>query len=225
MSTNDWSSPGNGAAAPHSDFLNLAAAWRKDQSNILLGFVWKGYDRMKKDAPAVDGRDLERSITQLLAPRIHQTMSGDEPFYIQHGPFERETMQAPPAQPLQYDMAFVLKSDERIMWPMEAKVLETSGSVSEYVEGVRDQFLTCRYAPFVADGARLGYLLSGAAADAFRNIEVKLFCTLEDNPVFPSRTQKLSHHNRKVPSGKPYHSVFRCHHLILDYPGLKRSRS
>lgn len=222
---NGWPDSRSGAAALHSDFLSLAAAWRKDQSDILLGFVWKGYDRMKKDAPAVDDRDLERSITQLLAPRILQMMSGDEPFYIQHEPFERETMQAPPAQPPQYDMAFVLKADERIMWPMEAKVLETSGSVSEYVADVRDQFLTCRYAPFSGDGAMLGYLLSGAAADVFRNIEVKLPCTLEDNPVFSSRAQKLSHHSRRVPSGKPYPSVFRCHHLILDYPGLKRSRS
>lgn len=180
---------------------------------------------MKKDAPAVDGRDLERSITQLLEPRIRQAMCGDEPFYIQHGPSERETMKAQPAQPPEYDMAFVLKADERFMWPMEAKVLETSGSVSEYVADVRDQFLTCRYAPFSSDGAMLGYLLSGAAADVFRNIEVKLPCTLEDNPVFSSRTQKLSHHRRSVPLGKLYSSVFRCHHLILDYHELKRSRS
>lgn len=221
---NGWPGSRNGASIPPSDFLSLAAAWRKDQAQILLGSVWQGYDQMRIDAPAVDGRDLERSVTQLLDPRIRQAMTGDEPFYVQHGPFERETMQLPPAQPPQYDLAFVLKADERIMWPMEAKVLETSGTVSEYVKDVQEQFLTCRYAPFSGEGAMLGYLLSGTPDDAFQNIAAKIPCKLENHPGFPSRPQKLSHHGRIVPSGKAYPPALYCHHLILEFHGIKRSR-
>jgi hypothetical protein len=188
----------------------------------MLGFIWRGYDQMQNDKPVVDGRDLERSITQLLVPRIRRAMSGDEPFEVEHGPFERETMQPSPAQPPQYDIAFVLNTDERIMWPMEAKVLETSGAVAEYIKDIHEQFLTCRYAPFAGEGAMLGYLLSGTTSDAFQNIATKTPCSLKNHPAFSSRPQKLSSHTRTVPAGKIYSSKFRCHHLILEFPNLKR---
>lgn len=178
---------------------------------------------MRSENPAVNGQDLERSITQLLAPRIDRAMSGDEPFYVQHGPFERETMQPPPAQPPEYDIAFVLRKEERIMWPMEAKVLETSGTVSEYIKAIREQFLTCRYAPFTGEGSMLGYLLSGTTDETFENIAKKTPCEMKDHPAFSSFPQKLSQHNRNVPMGKTYPSTFCCHHLILKFPDLKRN--
>src|ERR1051326_2113702 len=100
------------------DFVSLAAMWCADQSTILLSYVWSAYDSIIRDNPLIDGADLERSITQLLEPRIRRVMSGYEPFYIQHGPFERERMKKPPAQPPQYDLAFIHTGDERIMWPL-----------------------------------------------------------------------------------------------------------
>ncbi|MGA2864087.1 MAG: hypothetical protein ABSF95_06320 [Verrucomicrobiota bacterium] len=204
--------------------MKLAGGWCCDQSVILLSFVWGAYDRMKLDNPAVDDRDLERSLTQLFEVRIRREMSGDEPFYIQHGPYERETMKRPPAQPPQYDLAFVLNADERIMWPLEAKVLETAKAVSEYVLEVREQFLACRYAPFCSEGAMLGYLLTGSPGEAFTNIAAKVPCTLEEHPKFPSRAHRTSRHRRTVPAGKRYPADFCCHHLILEFFGLKRRR-
>lgn len=189
----------------------------------MLGFVWQGYAQMQNDKPVSDGRDLERSITELLEPRIRRAMTGDEPFYVQHGSFERETMLPPPAQPPQNDIAFKLWSDERIMWPMEAKVLKTAGAVSEYIKDIHEQFLTCRYAPFSGEGAMLGYLLLGTADDAFQNIAKKTPCKLTDHPSFKSRPQKLSRHTRIVPSGKTYPSQFVCHHLLLEFPNLQRT--
>jgi hypothetical protein len=209
---------------PDRDFVVIAGKWCRDQSEIMLAFVWQGYDQMRRESPRVDGGDLERSITQLLEPRIHRQMSGDEPFYVQHGPYERETKEPPPAQPPQYDLAFILREDERIMWPLEAKVLETAGAVSEYVKDIREQFLKCRYAPFSSEGAMLGYLLSGRPSDAFLNISDKLPCRLEDHPSFRSRPQKLSNHYRNVPPAKAYAPVFRCHHLMLEFQDLKRTR-
>lgn len=222
MSVDNRSNYLSHTSAPPPDFLRLSSAWCEDQSEIMLGLVWCGYDQMQSDKPVVDGRDLERSITQLLAPRIDRVMSGDEPFYVQHGPYERETMQPSPAQPPQYDIAFALREEERIMWPMEAKVLETSGAVSEYIKGIYEQFLACRYAPFVGEGAMLGYLLSGTTDEVFQNIAKKIPCNLGNHPKFSSFPQKLSHHNRNVPAGKTYPSKFCCHHLILEFPGLKR---
>jgi hypothetical protein len=211
--------------APSPDFVNLASSWCNDQSTLLLGFVWQAYDLMRHEAPFIDPRDLERNITQLLEPRIHHVMSGDEPFYIQHLPFERETMKKPPAQPPQYDLAFVISADERIMWPLEAKVLKTDGTVAKYIADVKKEFLKCRYAPFSGEGAMLGYLLSGTPAVVFKNISKKIPCNLEAHPCFPARPQKLSHHIRIVPKGKTYPSSFHCHHLILEFYGLKRAGS
>jgi hypothetical protein len=51
---------------------------------------------MQADNPQIDTRDLERSITQ-LPNRVRSSMTRYEPFYVQHGLFERETMLPPPA--------------------------------------------------------------------------------------------------------------------------------
>jgi len=135
------------------EFVSLAGRWCSNQSANLLAFVWQGYDLLLAELPAgTDPKDLERSITQSLELRIRRAMSGDEPFDIQHGPYERETMMPPPSQPPQYDLAFVLRANERIMWPLEAKVLEADrkGAVRQYIKDVKNEFLTCRYARFQA---------------------------------------------------------------------------
>lgn len=190
----------------------------------LLKFVWSAYDIMNAQRPHIDERDLERSITQLLEPRIRDVMSGDEPYYIQHGPYERETMAAPPAQPPQYDLAFVLYADERIMWPLEAKILLTPGTLAEYESEIRSQFLTCRYAPFTSSGAMVAYLLSGNPEEALVRISGKLGVALETVSEFSHRPHRRSAHNRTVPSGKPYTNEFWCHHMILEFSGLRRHK-
>jgi hypothetical protein len=109
------------------------------------------------------------------------------------------------------------------MWPLEAKVLETPGTLAEYERGVREESLTCRYAPFSGAGAMLGYLLTGRANDALAGIAVRLNCILEPVAVFADRPHCVSSHVRIIPAGKNYPTNFRCHHLILEYPGLARS--
>lgn len=220
MTTGPAASGGSAVADPA--FAALIGAWTRDQTQLLLGFVWEAYDAMRAKMPPVDTRDLERSITQFLEPRINDVMTGDEPFYIQHGSYEHETMALPPAQPPAYDLAFVLRADERIMWPLEAKVLETSGRIADYARDVEEEFVKCRYAPFSSSGAMLGYLLSGTTADALGAIGTRLGCTLELVPTFAARPHRVSSHERSVPSGKAYPKQFRCHHLILEYPELSR---
>ena len=164
-------------------FVTLACELVQDPAQQFLGLVWRAYERMRKSMPNVDDRDLERSITQLLEPRIRDMMTGYEPFYVQHGPFERETMMARPAQPPEYDLAFIFLADERIMWPMEAKVLESSGRVAAYVRDIKNEFMTCRYAPFTNSGAMLGYLLAGDADDVFASISRRLDVVFREHAV------------------------------------------
>ncbi len=206
-----------------TDFVALAGHWCANYSTNLLGFVWQGYDLLLNELPAgINDKDLERSICESLELRIRRTMSGYEPFDIQHEPSERETMLQPPARAKQYDLAFKLRAQEWIMWPLEAKVLETDGAVKYYKKDVNDEFLTCRYAPFSSEGAMLGYLLKGSVENVFRNLEEKIPCSLTAHPDFPNRPCKMSDHVRQVEAGKPYPSNFRCYHLILEFSGMSR---
>ena len=203
------------------EFMEVAKAWKSDVSMMLLTFVWQGYAVFRSDVLSYINHELadeqlERSITQLLEPRIHKAMTGDEPFYVQHEVYEYETRASSPAQPPQYDIAFVLYQNPRIMWPLEAKVLRTDGTVAPYIKDLKDEFLTCRYAPFSSEGAMLGYLISGEPANVFRHLEAKVPCQLFHHPTFPERAHRYSEHLRHVPANKPYPAHFRCHHLILS---------
>lgn len=202
------------------DFISVVKKWNKNASEIMLRYVWEAYDVLKEETfTKIDWNQtyqhIEVNITQLFEPKIRACMSGFEPFFLQHGPFEFESRSGSKGQPPQYDIAFIWKANPRIMWPLEAKVLKSDGDLSEYIKEIHNNFLTCRYAPFSSEGAMLGYLLKGTPDNVFRNIERKLPCTLIDHIAFPERDHKISDHKRVVPASKNYSKLFRCNHLIL----------
>jgi hypothetical protein len=202
------------------EFNSILRSWKAAGSVIVLRLVWSGYDLFYKEVLSQvdysqDDDDLERDITQLLEPKIQGVMSGFEPFYVQHGPYEHETRKPAPAQPPQYDIAFVLRANPRIMWPLEAKILRTDSNIGNYVTEVKDDFLTCRYAPFSSEAAMLGYLLSGDCDKAFANIGAKEKWGLKNHPDFPNSAHKVSNHKRRIPKGKNYPIEFQCHHLLF----------
>ncbi len=206
------------------DFVEVAKSWRGDAITVLVGLVWQGYDLLREEVLSeIDSNQaeeqLERSITQLLERRIRISMTGYEPFDVQHEVYEWESRQSAQAQPPQYDIAFFLRANERIIWPLEAKVLSSDGAVAPYVQDIQNEFLTCRYAPFSSEGGMLGYLCSGEPNTAFSRIEASVHCPLSDHPQFPNRNHKTSHHRRLVPSGRQYPADFCCHHLILQIIG------
>jgi hypothetical protein len=187
---------------------------------LVLGYVWEGCDRLRKEvldkidlSQAED--DLERSLTQALEPRIKRSMSGAEPFFVQHGRFEHVTRKAAPAQPPQYDLAFVPYANENFCWPLEAKVLKNDADVGPYVKDIRDEFLTCRYAPLTAEGAMLGYLKLGSTDRAFAAIAKALPCVLTSHPKFAKRAHCTSDHSRTIPVGQSFSTSCKCHHLMM----------
>jgi hypothetical protein len=202
------------------DFVELAKAWNPDAISILIRLVWEGYDRLVTEFLSqinCDGTEeqLERSITQTLGLRIRRGMTGDEPFEVQQEVYEFETSKSAQARPPQYDIAFILIANERIILPFEAKVLKSDVAVTEYVKEIKNNFMTCKYAPLSSEGGMLGYLFSGDSNKAFSNIATKVPCTLNDHPDFPTRDHKTSDHTRVVPSGESYPVDFRCHHLLF----------
>jgi hypothetical protein len=205
------------------EFVELAKNWRPDAITIILNLIWQGYDLDKGDvlskidlSQAYD--QLERDITQSLSVYIEQAKSGFEPFVIRSEWFEMQTREQSPARPKQYDLAFVWSNpaNVRIVWPIEAKVLRSDSSVTEYVNEITGNYLTCRYAPFSSEVGMLGYLLRGSSTIAFNNIGTAVPCTLSDHPDFLERQHKVSDHTRTVPMGERYPVKFRCHHLLLE---------
>lgn len=207
---------------PHdAAFGSFVPKWRASAYGRMLQWIWDAYDLLDREilskvdwGQAED--DLEREITEMLEVRIRRSMPDLAPMYVQQEKKERETRVTPKAQPPEYDLAFVLHANERICWPLEAKVLHTDQATAKYIKQITDNFLTCRYAPFSEEGGMLGYLLAGDPAETFRKIAVKLNARLQQHAMFPGRPHKTSEHKRNVPTGKTYPRSFRCHHLILE---------
>lgn len=214
-----------GANSPDPAFSELAQNWTKGQVARLVELLWAGYEQLRASRAQFAEASLERSITEALERRVHDSMTGFEPFYVQHGSHEYETMAAPPAQPPQYDLAFVFRADERLKWPVEAKVLETPSATSDYVSDIQTEFETCRYGPFSHSGAMLGYLLSGEPAQVISNLGKKLQKVLRLVNGQEGRPHRASDHMRTVPKGKQYPATFECHHLIFDFAGVSRAET
>ena len=206
------------------EYANLAQNWGGDAVEKMLASVWRGYDELVTDffgqidiTQADD--ELERTITQILEFRIRQHLSGDEPYYVQHGSYEFTTRRQSPAQPPQYDIAFVLIQNPKIMWPLEAKVLRSDRRVGRYVRDIQQQFLTGRYAPYVNGAAMLGYLIRGCPVTVFDNISQHLACRLLSLPIFSPDRHRVSVHLRTLGETDFVSGTFRCHHLIMKmYP-------
>jgi hypothetical protein len=202
------------------DFVNLINGWKPDGVSALLDFIWKGYDLCYQeilsqvDVSQADDQ-LERELTQLLDGYIRKSMGKDgmHPFFIQLESYEMELRGT--HRPKQYDLAFVWFANPRIKYPLEAKVLRSDRTVTEYVNEITGNYLTCKYSPFSSEAGMLGYLLSGSPKTAFRNIEAAVPCVLSDPPYSSRSEHKVSDHNRIIPTDKKYPAKFRCHHLLL----------
>jgi hypothetical protein len=202
------------------EFGKISSEWPTELITEVMGFVWCGYDLIKDDIfSRVDcsqaNKQIEKNINSLLQLRINRAMTGNESFEVQHEVPEFETSYSNQAQPPSYDIAFILRANERIIFPLEAKVLRTDRYLSQYINEINANFLTCRYAPFSSEAGMLGYLLKGEPQKVFDNIDKSLNCVLSHHPDFPDCEHRTSDHQRTVPVGKNYPGNFRCHHLLL----------
>jgi len=202
------------------EFVQAAERLQANARSILLRAIWDGFDRLRAEVltafdPSVVDEEIERSITQYLTPQIRRSLPQPSPYEVEQGWYEFATRLPAPAQPPLYDIAFVLRSNERVALPLEAKVLRTHGAVADYVHDLKEQFLTCRYAPFSSEGAMIGYLLSGDPAKALENIASKGEIILEVTGDFPTRPYRWSRHRRYPPPGMKSPVEFGCHHFIF----------
>jgi hypothetical protein len=189
-------------------------------ADSILRAVWAGYDLLVSEVLenidwTVSEEEVERQLTQVLEPRIRRSLSGFEIYDCQHGTYENETRKPAPAQPPQYDIAFVFRNNPRLIWPLEAKYLRISSGVGAYVKGLRENFLSGRYAPFSGEAAMVAYLGEGTAEEVWAAVARKVPCEILASASASMRPQRYSRHNRALPESRPWNSEFLCHHLVM----------
>lgn len=200
------------------DFVYMAKRWRPDAIEIMLGYVWKGFDILLKDEKFnLNDADesLEREISFVVCQRIRTAMGGKPPYYLEHLPPENERRFSGKAAPPTPDLGFVWNQNPRAIFPLEAKILKNDRQISEYVNEIKGNFLTGRYASFSSEAAILGYLLSGKAENVFENVASILKCPLEQYHPFQKRDHRYSKHKRNKNGDRKTSKEFMCHHMII----------
>ena len=176
---------------------------------VMLGFVWTGFDGFKAEIldknlpPTRDNADLERDLTEMLYPHILRAIPSQLPYYLQHEKKEREQA-TPGRQPPEPDLSFVLFSNLRVTFPMDAKVLErdTVAGMADYADTVQNRFVSCVYAPFSREGAMIAFLLAGSVRTVFHSLGTAMNCTISRRAYIASRNHKTSSHVRSAATCK-----------------------
>ena len=208
------------------EFSAIASAWPAHVVKQMLTLVWEGFDqlkvlpRFKQLDFSQDYAQLERSLTDLHMDEItllwREKGNTFESFIPKHEPWEWHQITNRSARPPSCDLGFVLRSNRRIRWAVEAKVLQSPAAMAAYLADL-DKFLDGRSAPFSTESALGAYLISGTADEVFMAIAKKLHGELKLHEDFPSRPHRYSEHERKpakLPEGMP--TAFICHHLVFS---------
>lgn len=197
------------------DFTAFAATWQNDGITRLLGYVWAGYDELCRQKPAEMNPSDEVSVNLHLAIYIQRKKPKHCPFDFVSTPPELVTRLKSSRPAPTPDFGFFPLDNTRVMFPLEAKVLKHERHLSEYLKALRTRFLQCRYAPYSSEGVMVGYLLSGDAEIAFKNLKSKLRASLKQHPDFIFRAHRFSEHQRNHRRCKNAPTSFRCHHLLM----------
>lgn len=199
---------------------DLPVEWARDVTIQVLGWMWQAFDQFRREyLTRVDFRQpldqLERDLAR------HHFVDLQQVFHFATDGFsslipasewpEMESLSTPQAKPPAYDFAFVHVEHRRWAWPIEAKVLQTPGSLHEYVSDVRDKFETGVAAPLVGEGGMIAYLLSGTVEAVFTNLQERLSTSLAVVPEFITRPHRASNHARATaPTVRLHHMVMAC---------------
>ena len=202
------------------DFVVMARRWRPDAIEIMLGYVWQGFDTLLNEENFDLGKaeeSLERDISFLVCLKINDAMDGKPPYCLVHSPPENEMRASARAAPPTPDLGFVWIHNPRAIFPLEAKILPTDHRIGEYVKEIKMNFLTGRYASFSSEAVMLGYLLTGKVERVFEKISSRLNCTLKRYSPYKERNHRFSMHRRNENGTGSSRKSFMCHHMIIFF--------
>ena len=196
-----------------------AEDWAAGVSIQVLDWTWRAFDALRKgNFASVDltqpleqlERDLARHHFREINMLWAMETSGECAFTPHHEYPELETRSPAPAKPPAYDLAFVWNANPRIAWPIEAKVVPTSGTLADYL-GDTKKFTDGIAAPFVGEGAQIAYLLAEKTDDFFHNLAARLTTQLQSVLQFSTRAHRASLHARiNYPDLLLHHMAMHC---------------
>lgn len=198
-----------------ADSVDQAQNWAEAISTQVLDWTWRAFDLLREVyLSQVNLRQpleqIERNLTSKHFTCLLQVWARETNGYSSVIPFhefpENETRPPAPGKPPAYDLAFVWYENQRVAWPIEAKVVKTPNAIAEYMRDVQ-KFVSGTAAPLVGQGGLIAYLLTGRPGEFFAQLE--LCCAAKLEPALSPRPHRTSHHNRDT---APY---LRLHHLVM----------
>lgn len=196
-----------------------AEAWAAGVSIQVLGWTWRAFDAMRANVLSrVDMRQpleqLERDLTSkhfIEIQRIYGAETDGLSSIIPHHEFpENESASGGSAKPPASDISFIWYDNQRVSWPIEAKVVPTPGTLAEYLTDTK-KFTEGIAAPFVGEGAQIAYLFTGKIDEFFKNLGTRLPSPLQSMTEFSGRAHRVSSHARtSIPDLQLHHMAMHC---------------
>ena len=149
--------------------LRQAEDWAASVSIQVLGWTWRAYDALRANVlnyveMSQPLEQLERDLTSKHFVEIQRLFAAETDGYsaiIPHHEFpENESRPGGSGKPPASDICFVWYENQRVSWPIEAKVVPTSDTLADYL-GDTKKFVDGIAAPLVGEGAQIAYLPVG----------------------------------------------------------------
>ena len=200
-----------------ADSRQQAQDWASEVSTRVLGWTWQAFDALRRNVLSrIDLNQpleqLERDLTSkhfIEIQHIFATETDGLSSIVPHHEFpENQARPGGKGRPPSADISFVWYENQRVSWPIEAKVVPTPGTLAQYVSDTA-KFTRGVAAPFVGEGAQIAYLLSGVATEFFAGLSQRLALKLQVCPEFSDREHCSSDHSRQ---DAPY---LRIHHMVM----------
>jgi len=201
------------------DSRRQAEEWTAGITIQVLDWTWRAFDTLSARVLShVDMtqpfEQLERDLTSKHFIEIQQLFAAETDgmsSIVPHHEFpENESRPGGSGKPPASDISFVWYHNERVAWPIEAKVLLTPGTLAAYL-GDLTKFTDGIAAPFSGAGAQVAYLLNGTTEDFFSNLGLALSVALQTMPEFSNRAHRVTSHKRKTtPELRLHHMAMRC---------------
>jgi hypothetical protein len=197
--------------------LVQAQRWAGEVAIHVLDWTWRAFDQLAAEhLSQVDLQrpleQLERDLTSKHFIQINRIWAKETEGFSSLTPHhefpENETRPPAPGKPPAYDLAFVWCENQRVAWPLEAKVVQAPGALANYMGDVQ-KFLSATAAPLVGEGGQIAYLLRGTATEFFGELASRLNQRVEEVAPFQNRPHRASHHRRV------FAPDLRLHHLVM----------
>ena len=197
-----------------------AQDWASGVTAQVLDWTWRAFEALHANVLShVDMTQpldqLERDLTSkhfIEIQRIFVAETDGFPSIIPHHEFpENQSRPGGCGKPPASDICFIWYANQRVTWPIEAKVVPTPGALAKYLRDV-NKFTDGIAAPFVGEGAQIAYLRTGTPRDFFDNLRRSAgMSSLQHSQDFPNRPHKVSAHPRNpAPDLRLHHLAMSC---------------